>query len=378
MKHLLFFGKSQSFTFKAYDETGPIGNYSHFIQDFDRLESIVFTIDAVDNGEIVGRYRFTHAGKKHTLLKMYSYAQAFSGYRVEGSTYGVAFLSDMDIAITDRNIKLLQSLLNSFAQLSLNGKKFRYEDFSNDSTRIWQGFKNQLFFDKIDFCEEKPRTLNTNPAGIQVNDLTRISQEVQSISDGRSVVYLTTDRPHLERAKNKWDKYFDIFLIDDQRYVMNPSERSAVTGLDLLSNTNSSKSDVQSSDKRTPDSEDKYRDVKPSKKRNRNVLIIGVFVFLLLMMLLIVLFPFYEDIFRDLGKTDTSLPPKEPVVILAPEVKNNASSKSIDEETLVWVLTRFDSLKKADNTRKPRLMRDILIRLQEAGVDTNKLRSIIK
>ncbi len=46
--HLFFFGKSESFSFQAYDEEGLIPDYDFFIKDFDKLESSVFTVDKVE------------------------------------------------------------------------------------------------------------------------------------------------------------------------------------------------------------------------------------------------------------------------------------------------------------------------------------------
>jgi hypothetical protein len=375
MKHLLFFGKSQSFTFKAYDEDAPIGDYSHFIKDFDRLESTVFTIDAVDNGEIVGRYRFSHAGRQYSLLKMYSYAQAFSGYRVEGSTYGVAFLSDRDIAITDRNIKLLKSLKDSFAQLSLNGTKFKYEDFSSDTGRIWQGFKNQSFFEKIDFSDALPSVLNPNPAGVQVDDITQLNEEVQSISNGRNAVYLTSDRPHLERAKRKWDQYFDIYLKEDGRYVMNPLPKAVPKSFDETSFVPDKKTTFKPIGNPYPAPDEKTMKRGKTKQHDRHTGILWIFGVLIM---LIVMYLFFDRFFFNRRNTESPVPSVVPVVKPMEDKSPKPSPGSLNGETFVWVLTRYDSLKKADKSRKAKLRQEILLKLNEAGIDTNKVGSIVK
>lgn len=40
--YLIFFGKSQSFTFHAFDENGYIENFDEIIKNFDLLESEFF------------------------------------------------------------------------------------------------------------------------------------------------------------------------------------------------------------------------------------------------------------------------------------------------------------------------------------------------
>ena len=95
--YLIFFGKSQDFTTCYYDRDNPIHDFNSVIKDFDLLESKIFTVDDLKNKEILSRYFFTAQGKNYCLLKLYSFAQAYSGNRIAGSIYGVGLLSDKAI-----------------------------------------------------------------------------------------------------------------------------------------------------------------------------------------------------------------------------------------------------------------------------------------
>ena len=75
--YLIFFGKSQYFTTHAFDNDDYIDDFNTVIKDFDLLESKIFTVDAIDNKEMLAKYHFSsREGKKYTLLKLYSFAQA--------------------------------------------------------------------------------------------------------------------------------------------------------------------------------------------------------------------------------------------------------------------------------------------------------------
>ncbi|MCE2755633.1 MAG: hypothetical protein LW818_06530 [Ignavibacteriae bacterium] len=114
--YFLFFGKSQDFTFYAFDKNGLVPDFNAIIKHFDQLESLVFSVDEPDNKDIIAKYVFkTSKGKAYSLLKQYSCAQAFAGDRLSGSTYGVAILSDGDVQITDYNLRLLKSAKEKFA-----------------------------------------------------------------------------------------------------------------------------------------------------------------------------------------------------------------------------------------------------------------------
>ena len=79
--YIIFFGKSQSFEFHAFDENGIINDFDSVIKDFELLESKWFTIDRTDNKPILSRYEFNSNNQKFCLLKLYGFAQASGGAR---------------------------------------------------------------------------------------------------------------------------------------------------------------------------------------------------------------------------------------------------------------------------------------------------------
>ncbi len=119
-KFLIFFGKSQRFNFYAFDEQGLMQNFDDLIKDFPFLESKYFTVDAVSNEQILAKYNFKASnGDDFSLLKLYSFAQAYDGSRVAGSIYGVALLSDHDVCISESNNNLLNSAKKSLQFIQL-------------------------------------------------------------------------------------------------------------------------------------------------------------------------------------------------------------------------------------------------------------------
>jgi len=139
--YFLFFGKSQDFTFYAFDKNGLVPDFNAIIKHFDQLESLVFSVDEPDNKDIIAKYVFkTSKGKAYSLLKQYSCAQAFAGDRLSGSTYGVAILSDGDVQITDYNLRLLKSakVITRMVMSRAILKKSIYH-------RIYQVFKEMIF-----------------------------------------------------------------------------------------------------------------------------------------------------------------------------------------------------------------------------------------
>ena len=372
--HLFFFGKSESFSFQAYDEEGLIPDYDFFIKDFDKLESSVFTVDKVDNGEILARYIFSHGGKYYSLLKLYSYAQAFFSYRVEGSIYGVAFLSEHDIQITSRNLKLLQSLKESFAKLSLNGLKFKYENFEKDTTRIWQGFRNQSYFDKIDLGSVIQSGSSGDSVGIELSPLSEITLEISKIAAGRSAVYMSADRPHLERVKKKWDQYFDVYLLDGGVYVKNPKPKPVAPKPETITEGFQSNGQKQFLPIGAGNPEIEGSKDKQSSKYDggRGILwIMGTLLFFSLSATVYLLYDkfYFEDVSKQPVKTEII----SPTPILAP-VRND----SVDRELVMWVLLKYDSLKKADVNKKSLYKKELNKRLHRSGIDTLKLKSLFK
>ena len=128
--YIIFFGKSQDFTFNAFDRNGYVPDFNLVIRDFDLLESSFFTVDDAGNQDILAKYNFrTKDGRIYSLLKLYSLAQAFNGSRIAGSTYGVSILSTGDLQFSSENNQLLKKAKELFGKKSLNGLKFNKSNF---------------------------------------------------------------------------------------------------------------------------------------------------------------------------------------------------------------------------------------------------------
>ena len=214
--YLIFFGKSQDFNFYAFDSKGYIHDFSSVIKDFDKLESNYFTVDAIDNQDILAKYVFqSNSGAGFSLLKLYSFAQAINGHRIVGSTVGVAFLSSYDLALSEFNVSLLRKAKDNLSKLSLNGLKFNKSNFLEDAIEIWKAFTNSgegNLFDKI----EKISTSVTVPqkelptvyfVPSVFKDLSWITPELSKSQK----IYLSSDKAHILRAKNKLGDFLSIF-----------------------------------------------------------------------------------------------------------------------------------------------------------------------
>ena len=217
--YFLFFGKSQDFTFHAFDKNGLVPDFNVIIKHFDQLESLVFSVDEPDNKDTIAKYVFkTSKGKAYSLLKQYSCAQAFAGDRLSGSTYGVAILSDGDVQLTDYNLRLLKSAKERFATLSLSGLKFNKSDFLEDVKKIWKGISeytqnNELsYFEKINVSPDIPSLQRNDISAFYVPDLIEGSIEIGCMSTESNKIYITEDFNHLKRAYLKWGEMkFPVF-----------------------------------------------------------------------------------------------------------------------------------------------------------------------
>ncbi len=209
--YIIFFGKSQDFTTKYYDRNACIQDFNDVIKDFDLLESKVFTIDDIKNKEILSRYLFSAQGKKYCLLKLYSFAQAFSGNRIAGSIYGVGLLSENNINLTKDNLALLRAAKDNFAKLSLEGLKFNKSDFSTDSDRIWSAIVNNNNINLLDKVSTSDIKLSgsSGQTAIYVKDLFSDAIKLNDRILGKDVIYFSEDLEHLKRTQGKWGK--DVF-----------------------------------------------------------------------------------------------------------------------------------------------------------------------
>jgi hypothetical protein len=217
--YFLFFGKSQDFTFYAFDKNGLVPDFNAIIKHFDQLESLVFSVDEPDNKDIIAKYVFkTSKGKAYSLLKKYSCAQAFAGDRLSGSTYGVAILSDGDILISEYNLRLLKSAKEKFATLSLSGLKFNKSDFLDDAKKLWKGISENTqgnepsYFEKINVSPDTPTFQRNDISAFYVTDLMEGSIEIGRMSTESNKIYITEDFNHLKRAYQKWGEIkFPVF-----------------------------------------------------------------------------------------------------------------------------------------------------------------------
>jgi len=217
--YFLLFGKSQDFTFYAFDKNGLIPDFNVIIKHFDQLESLVFSVDEPDNKDIIAKYVFkTSKGKPYSLLKQYSCAQACAGDRLSGSTYGVAILSDGDVNISDYNLRLLKSAKETFAKLSLSGLKFTKSDFIDDAKKIWKGISEHnegnepSYFEKINVSPDIPILHRNDISAFYVNELLEGAIEIGRMSTESNKVYITEDFEHLKRAYLKWGEVkFPVF-----------------------------------------------------------------------------------------------------------------------------------------------------------------------
>lgn len=220
--YLIFFGKSQYFTTHAFDNTDYIEDFNTVIKDFDLLESKMFTVDGVENKEMLAKYNFTAKdGKKYSLLKLYSFAQAFSGDRIAGSIYGVALLSEGDISFSKINFTILTSAKNNFAKLSLNGLKFRSSDFYEEAYKIWNAFINHKegnYLDKVTYTNRNISNANFGTKGFYVKSMFEDSLELDKQMNAASRIYISEDLAHLKRVHSQRGNDFKIYAKTSNGY----------------------------------------------------------------------------------------------------------------------------------------------------------------
>jgi hypothetical protein len=221
--YILFFGKSQDFTFYAFDHTGLIADFNAIIRNFDQLESNMFSVDDADNKDILAKYVFTTSkGKSYSLLKLYSCAQASNGSRISGSTFGVALLSEGDLLLTKFNIGLLQSAKNSFAKLALSGIKFIKSDFLDEAKKLWNGIihsENGNYLKQVEVNPNIPKMYKSEVSAFHVANLSDAATELNGPSLQSNRVYITSDLDHLKRVHEKWGEVkFPLYVKKDSTY----------------------------------------------------------------------------------------------------------------------------------------------------------------
>ena len=210
--YLIFFGKSQSFTVRAFDRQSFFENFDPVIPDFSVLESKFFTVDKTDNKPILAKYSFKSV-KNYTLLKLYAHAQAFDSNRVAGSIYGVAFLSEGNLCLCPENIKLLTDVTNFFAEICLKNNKFKNSDFKSEVIGIWKQFCDLGGFSKIRYIENA-RPAKKGTLGVYTPSIV----EAEDLNFER--MYFSEDIEHLKRAHETWKDRFLICHKVNGEYVV--------------------------------------------------------------------------------------------------------------------------------------------------------------
>jgi hypothetical protein len=220
--YLLFFGKSQDFTTHAFDNNDYIEDFNTVIKDFDLLESKIFTVDDIDNKEMLAKYNFTAKnGRKYSLLKLYSFAQASSGDRIAGSIYGVALLSERDISLSKINFNILTSAKSNFAKLCLNGLKFKSSDFYDEAEKIWSAFVNHKegnYLDKVAHTNLNISNNNLGTKGFFVKNMFEDSLELENQMNTASRIYISEDLAHLKRVHSQRGNEFKIYAKTNNGY----------------------------------------------------------------------------------------------------------------------------------------------------------------
>ena len=270
----------------------------------------------MENKEILSKYNFTAKdGKKYSLLKLYSFAQAYSGDRIAGSIYGVALLSEGNISLSKINFSILTSAKNHFAKLSLNGLKFKASDFYEEANKIWNAFirhNEGNYLDKVTYTNSNVSNTNLETKGFYVKNMFEDSIELDRQMNTASRIYISEDLEHLKRAHSKWGNDFKIYQKTTNGYEIyqepKPIEPPEVKTPDK-SNSSATTSEVQKLKHKISDldeeNEELFEKVAYYKEKNKkNVLLLGVVASILL--LTTITFFFTSDFWSDeKSNTDT-------------------------------------------------------------------------
>lgn len=397
--YLLFFGKSQDFTTHVFDNNQYIENFDKVIKDFDLLESKTFTVDGIDNKEMLSKYNFkAKDGKKYSLLKLYSFAQAFSGDRISGSIYGVALLSEGNISISKSNLNILNLTKSNFAKLCLNNLKFESSDFYEEANKIWKAVVNHKdgnYLDKIDFANSNISNTNLDTKGFYVNNLFDDASDLNKQMNSASRIYISEDLAHLKRAHDKWGNNFKIYAKTKNGYDIysepKPIEPSKppLSSDDAIQSTPILKAKIQEA--KIADLEEQNNQLYEQqllikKKNNRIVIQLGVLASLLLVTTISFFFTsnFFSDKKNDpeVNIIGTSL--EEPEVVSINKINldsildNSASIDSLiafSEE--VKYINSFDvKVNTKDSSKFSKKFKSIQFRSDFLKIDISKLEEI--
>ena len=347
--YLLFFGKSQYFTTYAFDNNDYIKDFNTVIKDFDLLESKIFTVDGIDNKEMLAKYNFVAKdGKKYALLKLYSFAQAFSGDRIAGSIYGVALLSEMDISLSKINFNILTSAKSNFAKLCLNGLKFKSSDFYDEAEKIWSALINHKegsYLDKVVYTNRNISNTNLGTKGFFVKSMFEDSLELETQMNTASRIYISEDLAHLKRVHTQRGNEFKIYAKTNNGYEIyqEPKPIEPPRPISVVSNNlNTPISEVQKLKHKVSDLEEENEELNKKasyykKKSKKTVLQFGVVASILF--LTTVTFFFTSNFWSDKKVAPKTVPFETTIEKPLPTVGNTINIDDILADT-----DRMDSL----------------------------------
>ena len=351
--YLVFFGKSQDFTSLYYDRNGWVADFNSIIRDFSLLESRVFTIDDINNKEILSRYFFTQQGKEYCLVKLYSLGQAMSGARIAGSIYGVGLLSDQAIDFSKENLDLLRAAKDNFAKLSLDGIKFNKSDFKNDTDRIWSAIvssKNGNLLDKISTQDLKINEVE-DPITIYVKNLFEDAVQLNSRIASFDTVYFSEDLQHLKRTQQKWGKdFFPIYSEENGKFVQYQEVVAAPIQTIKLVQAGTSPKDQKVSEELTlrlelhdlkNANQSLKEDLEKIKKKQKRSSYMVYGLFGLILILLALLF-FFDKIFtREVPPTPSPVSYENPIdQILADSTSREEMVNFLENVTFIYSLEK--------------------------------------
>jgi hypothetical protein len=350
-KYIIFFGKSQSFKFYAFDSKGVVNNFDNIIKDFELLESKWFTVENVNNDSMFSRYEFTIGTKKFSMLKLYGYAQASAGTRIEGSIYGVALLSEEPLVLSVANIQLLTMLKKYFSDLSLINSKFKQEDFGNDVFSIMNAFTSQIGFHKIEVGKYLYSSDNNNfPIGILVDNLESAASVPEGLINKSPMVYFSKDLEHLKMTRLKWEGKFRVYINTAQGFIEYKDPEKPRTNQPIESDGFKGNNLNNISTDRSYELE---RELSKLKKINyldklyyKKVLLILSVIFVLLLSLVF----FWPNIFEPtvvaphppLGTPNTIIAPKSLSMVLIDSVMNDSVKLSMTKK----IINEIEAIRK--------------------------------
>lgn len=385
--YLILFGKSQSFSFYAFNENGLVADFNEIIPDFELLESQLLNIDSEDNKDIFSKYIFKKGSDfNYSLIKMYSFAQPHQGFRIEGCSYGVALLSPENIKISKNNIQFLKIIKQKFAETILLNNKFTTSNFKNESVLLFEIFKTQIGFKNIDLLSNYGFNLPNTTVGVATTSLLNFDIEISNYSEK---IYITEDLDRLLRAQKKWGstllKIYEQKGLNIIEFKKNTTEQQNNTSsTNMVNQNNISNFKIQDLTNELSILNLSYKKVVKANKNNKNLML------LLIIILLISLFSLglmtYKYVMVSDKLNDKSL------AELKPEVAQVAPSNEISKINpfedyiftdnkknyieLINLIIKLDSTK--NDIKKLKLKRTIIKKGQEFNLDTTIINSNLK